>query len=38
MAKYPTEPLKCWQKAKELREKYYRVEAFLEMIGEEDLF
>ncbi len=24
MAKYPTEPLKCWQKAKELREKYYR--------------
>lgn len=21
---YPTEPLKCWQKAKELREKYYR--------------
>ena len=24
MAKYPTEPLKTWQKAKELREKYYR--------------
>ncbi len=24
MAKYPTEPLKCWQKAKELREKYYQ--------------
>lgn len=21
---YPTEPLKCWKKAKELREKYYR--------------
>jgi benzoyl-CoA reductase subunit B len=24
MPKYPTEPLKCWNKAKELREKYYR--------------
>ncbi len=24
MPKYPTEPLKCWKKAKELREKYYR--------------
>lgn len=23
-AKYPTEPLKCWKKVKELREKYYR--------------
>ena len=23
MAKYPTEPLKCWKKAKELREQYY---------------
>ena len=23
-AKYPTEPLKCWGKVKELREKYYR--------------
>ena len=23
MAKYPTEPLKCWNKAKELREQYY---------------
>jgi benzoyl-CoA reductase subunit B len=23
-AKYPSEPLKCWKKAKELREKYYR--------------
>jgi len=23
MPKYPTEPLKCWNKAKELREKYY---------------
>ena len=23
-AKYPTEPLKCWPKAKELRENYYR--------------
>ncbi len=24
MAKYQTEPLKCWGKAKELRDKYYR--------------
>jgi len=24
MNKYPTEPLKCWNKAKELRDKYYR--------------
>ncbi len=24
MAKYSTEPLKCWEKAKELRENYYR--------------
>jgi len=24
MPKYPTEPLKCWKKAKELRDKYYR--------------
>ena len=24
MAKYPTEPLKCWDKAKELRLKFYR--------------
>ncbi|MDP8240952.1 MAG: benzoyl-CoA reductase, bzd-type, subunit O [Candidatus Hatepunaea meridiana] len=24
MPKYPTEPLKCWNKAKELRDKYYR--------------
>ncbi len=24
MSKYKTEPLKCWQKAKELREKYYK--------------
>ena len=24
MPKYPTEPLKCWGKAKELREQYYR--------------
>lgn len=24
MSKYPTEPLKCWAKAKELREKYYK--------------
>jgi benzoyl-CoA reductase subunit B len=24
MPKYPTEPLKCWNKAKELREKYYQ--------------
>ncbi len=24
MATYKTEPLKCWKKAKELREKYYR--------------
>ncbi len=24
MAKYKTEPLKCWNKAKELREKYYK--------------
>jgi len=24
MAKYPTEPLKCWGKAKELRNKFYR--------------
>jgi benzoyl-CoA reductase subunit B len=24
MDKYPTEPLKCWNKAKELRDKYYR--------------
>jgi benzoyl-CoA reductase subunit B len=23
MANYPTEPLKCWKKAKELREQYY---------------
>src|SRR3990167_2765556 len=23
MAKYPTEPLKCWKKANELRENYY---------------
>ena len=23
MARYPTEPLKCWKKAKELREQYY---------------
>ena len=23
MAKYQTEPLKCWKKAKELREQYY---------------
>ena len=23
MPKYPTEPLKCWKKAKELRDKYY---------------
>ena len=23
MAKYPTEPLKCWKKAKQLREQYY---------------
>ena len=23
MANYPTEQLKCWQKAKELREQYY---------------
>jgi len=23
MAKYPTEPIKCWKKAKELREQYY---------------
>lgn len=23
-AKYPTEPLKCWKKAKELRDQYYR--------------
>jgi benzoyl-CoA reductase subunit B len=24
MAKYPSEPLKCWPKAKELRDKFYR--------------
>ncbi len=24
MSKYPTEPLKCWGKAKELRDNYYR--------------
>ena len=24
MAKYPTEPLKCWSKAKELRQEWYR--------------
>jgi benzoyl-CoA reductase subunit B len=24
MAGYPTEPLKCWPKAKELRDRYYR--------------
>lgn len=24
MAKYPSEPLKCWNKAKELRNKYYK--------------
>ena len=24
MAKYPTEPLKCWAKAKELRQEWYR--------------
>ncbi len=24
MTKYPTEPLKCWNKAKELRNKFYR--------------
>ena len=23
MPKYPMEPLRCWNKAKELREKYY---------------
>jgi benzoyl-CoA reductase subunit B len=22
--KYPTEPLKCWPKAKEIRENYYK--------------
>ena len=24
MAKYPTEQLKCWSKAKELREEFYK--------------
>ena len=23
MGKYPTEPIKCWNRAKELRGKYY---------------
>jgi len=24
MAKYPTEPLRCWAKVKELRSKFYK--------------